>query len=314
MPNHIRPTARPRCRSWKCVFIAIAAAALAVSGCSNRNAIKAELPDFDRDGLVNTALFIPYENASQRYGGLNMAAFHREVIAVIQDECDDLTLLTPDDPAGAALMQRLAGLLDAGDPIAFSETARRAGLSAIITGRIAEVATDERSWGFWVFTDSDYYLTAQVDTRIFDVETGAKTMDTSLTEDIEIDGLDYDAMTMGQGSDLVKADKLLMDLAEDSGEKICKVLNRQPWIGYVITVDGDRVTLVPGGDAGLTAGMTLHIFAGGTLLEGGMDQRYFVPGLQTATIEVEAVSPGQAQARIVDGAMVSPGDSVRLLD
>jgi len=279
----------------------------------NRQIIKATLPEFDRGRLINTALFFPYKNTSQRVGGLNLNAFHQKLITTIQHDCKGLRLLTADDPAAAALMARLAGFLRAGDSIGFSEAARDAGIAAMITGRIADVAAEERSWGIWWFTNNDYYLSVSVDTTIYDVETGAKTLDVSLSEDIEIDGLQYDAMTIGQTDDIAEVGKLLDELAKNSAERACKTLNKQPWIGFVTTVDKDRVAFVPGSAAGLHAGMKLNIYGSGTLLEGANGQPYFVPGLQKAEIEVVSVTPAQTYARVLSGSMVSQGDSVRLL-
>ena len=297
--------------------VLIVAVLLICTGCgmfSNKKAIKAVMPEFDRGRLTNTALLIPYINASQRAGGLDLRSFHQKIITVLKNDCKGLRLLAPEDPEAAKLMARLAAYLNNGDIVGFSESARAEGISAIVTGRIADVAADKRSWGLWWLADTNYYLAMQVDTTIYDVETGAKTIDDALTKEIKIDGLEYDAITMGQPADLTHIDALLDELATDSAERACKVLRNQPWIGYVTAVDGNRVTLVPGSEAGVAAGMKLHIFNSGTLLDGAMGYRYFVPGLETAAIEVVSVVPGKAVARILNGSLVAAGDSVRLLD
>ena len=320
MPNRTRALFRPEMVAARHLGVLMITVLLLTTGCgmfsdrrTNRQVIKASLPDFDRGSLINRALFFPYENASQRVGGLNLHAFHQKIITILQNDCKGLKLLTADDPAAAALMARLAGYLSAGDSIGFSEAARGAGIAAMVTGRIADVAAEERSWGIWWFTNNDYYLNVQVDTTIYDVETGAKTIDVSLSEDIKIDGLEYDAMTIGQTDDIAEVEKLLDELAKDSAERACKALSKQPWIGFVTAVDKDRVTFVPGSAAGLTAGMKLNIYGSGTLLEGANGKPYFVPGLQRAGIEVVSVAPDQAYARILSGSMVAQGDSVRLI-
>ncbi|MFH1980710.1 MAG: hypothetical protein ABIL58_02585 [Pseudomonadota bacterium] len=320
MTNRVRSLFHPWIMTPLYLGVIIVTMAVLTTGCgmfsdkrANRQVIKATLPDFDRGKLTNTALFFPYENATQRVGGMNLQAFHQKIVTILRNDCKKLKLITSDDPKAAALMARLAGFLRAGDSIGFSEAARASGIAAMITGRIADVATEERSWGIWWFTSNNYYLNVQVDTSVYDVETGAKTVDVSLTEELKIDGLEYDAMTMGQSSDLTEVDKLLDELAKESAQRACQALNKQPWIGFVTAVDKDRVTLVPGSAAGLTTGMKLHIYGSGTLLDGNMGQPYFVPGLQRAAIEVVSVEPDRAFARILSGSMVALGDSVRRL-
>ena len=314
MPN------RSSARKWssriavRFLFVFMITALLLTAGCSRNKGVKEYLPDFSRGKLINGALLIPYINASQRAGGLSLEAFHEKIADVLQNDCKGLKLLTADDPGTRALMAKLAAYLNNGDIIGFSETARSAGIASIVTGRIAEVAADARSRGLWLLRDTNYYLTVQVDTTIYDVETGARTIDVSLTEEVSIDGLEYDAMVLGQPAELTHVDKLLDELAEDSAERSCKALREQPWIGFITAVDKDQVTLVPGGKAGLKTGMKLHIYNSGTLLDGAMGHRYFIPGLQSAAIEIISVNPDTAQARIITGSMVSPGDSVRLLD
>jgi hypothetical protein len=287
---------------------------LSAGGCARKNTVKAYLPDFERGRLVNTALLIPYINASQRAGGQELDAFHERIIDELRNDCKGLRLLTTNAPGMKELLPRLAAALSERDVVGFSEAARMAGIASIVTGRIAEVAADERSWGFWLLRDTNYYLTVQVDTTIFDVETGSKKLDASLTEEIGIDGLEYDAMVLGQSTELSDVDKLLDELAEDSAARACKALSKQPWIGFVTAIDKEQVTLVPGEAAGLKAGMKLHIYDSGTVVDGAMGYRYFVPGLKNAEIEITSVGPASAQARILSGKMIAPGDSVRLLD
>ncbi len=314
MPKRASATKRSSTTAVHFLLVFMITALLFNGGCSRNKGVKEYLPEFSRGKLINAALLIPYINASQRAGELSLEAFHERIADVLENDCKGLKLLTADAPETRALMATLAAYLKDRDIIGFSETARSAGITSIVTGKIAEVAVDARSRGFWWLTDTNYFLMVQVDTTIYDVETGARTVDMSLTKEVSIDGLEYDAMVLGQQAELTDVDKLLDKLAEDSAERSCKALREQPWIGFITAVDKDRVTLVPGAAAGVKVGMKLHIYNSGTLLDGAMGHRYFVPGLQTAAIEVVSVAPDTAQARIITGSMVSLGDSVRLLD
>ena len=59
------------------VLLAILAVTTGCSMFSRRQTVKVSLPDFDRGRLINTAVFFPYENASQRAGGLDLGLVER---------------------------------------------------------------------------------------------------------------------------------------------------------------------------------------------------------------------------------------------
>lgn len=95
----------------------------------------------------------------------------------------------------------------------------------------------------------------------------------------------------------------LMNLVEQTRE----VLSLLPWYGKVVAVDGDRVYINAGREAGIQVGHKLKVYHGGKVVQG----LGFAPGKMVGTVEVKGfVGTNGAYAVVKEGGGVLVSDLV----
>jgi hypothetical protein len=84
------------------------------------------------------------------------------------------------------------------------------------------------------------------------------------------------------GDDRVSREASLAQSVADLSLRVGDIVNLTPWYGKIIALDGERIYVNAGREAGIQVGQTLKIFRGGKVIPGvGFD-----PGTQVATIEI----------------------------
>lgn len=107
--------------------------------------------------------------------------------------------------------------------------------------------------------------------------------------------------------DAAAKDAALGKALTEVAEKIREVAALLPWYGKVAAVDGDRVYINTGKEAGLKAGQLLKVYRGGKVVAG----LGFAPGERIATVEVGGfVGANGAYGVIKDGKGVQANDLV----
>jgi hypothetical protein len=101
----------------------------------------------------------------------------------------------------------------------------------------------------------------------------------------------------------------LAGVAKDLAETACERLNDLPWKCYVKSVSGDSVILAAGSRSGLQPGRVLAVYAQGEIIEGVGGLKYIRRGEKLADIKVTAVSDDTAEADLISGETVRPGDT-----
>ena len=305
-------------RFW--IALLLCAALVVAAGCSKtprvkKRTVKIKVPKYESGPLTNKVLFIPYRDATTREGGFDINQFNRVFLDAMGRECKKkVQILTQRDPAVADLVVRLSEKLEMRDIVGFVNEAKSMGVSAIATGLLTDVESDERKRGFWWFADSSYYLQFQVDAFVYDIETGAKRVDEHLMREVEIDGLEFDSLNIGQSGDYTVVERLMTSLAKDAADRSCKALRKHHFISYIVSAENGLVVLPSGTESGIFRGQVLDVYNSGALFEGKRGQRYFIPGLKTGTVKVTRSSAGRAEATIVSGDDIQAGYSVRITD
>jgi hypothetical protein len=96
------------------------------------------------------------------------------------------------------------------------------------------------------------------------------------------------------------------------GEKTCDAISDQPWKSYIISKNGNNITIASGANAGLEIGMTLNAYDPGRLIKGIEGQRFFLPGPVIGEIKVTQVHPDRAEATTVEDTGMQLGSPVKL--
>ena len=253
---------------------------------------------------------VPFVNQT-RFPQLPLAkTFQQKTAQMMAETCPDLKQAA-DEAIPDTLPMMENGLVD---NLALAVTGRTQGLNAVVAGSVISLGAFARSEGWFWFKNPHYYLQAQVAIDVYDTLTGAKLLYESLSEEVEIDEFQHDAVRAGKIQDVTELEKAMGLLAERAADKICESLGQVPWAGYVIAAGESGLTLSAGADAGLEVGMVFEAFPCQRVYRGNSGQEFLVPGLVQGRIEISAVQAESAEAVLISGTPPAVGDAVRIED
>ena len=267
---------------------------------------------FFDDDLQRLAAVIGFENKSLYRSQDFTQLFRKGIPEYLNNECDDVTVANPD--AGEDLKSfRELPLLPSGrvDNFALAIIGRELGLNAVVTGSLGDIGMLDELRGM-VWKDTHHLIQILVSVEVYDTETGTKILDESFSRKVEIEELDYELMQSEGKLMLPDLNETLGDLIEEMGEAICWAIEDQPWNGFIIAVDEDKIILSSGSRAGLEPGDELEVFDTSRIMEGRNGQRFFYHGQKIGEIRIVEVEPDKARAVIVSDKGIKTGSSVRV--
>ncbi len=239
------------------------------------------------------------------------ALLRDELLRAVQKEQPGVTIVAPgDDRFPQEVVDLLTPSKGRLDNLALAEYGRRAGLNAVLRSTLVDVSADREPRGL-LFKDMEYAAKVFAFVEIYDAGTGAKRLDESVSDEIEIDETAYMMIRDGRPGDVSELEELVKDIAEKAGEKVCEALKRQPWQGYVDAVRDGKIFIKWGQDAGLKPGMTLHVYDLGKTVDGIGDQKFFVPGEKIGDIRITEIFAESAEAEAINDSGIVPGSPVR---
>lgn len=300
-------------------ILMIAAAALLLLlpvGCSSvkkqTKKITGALP-FVGERLQKKVVIVPFANTTFISDADLQPLFTNLFLDRLSTDCTGIRWVKPGDPDYPAAMEAIPRLASGRiDNLALAEMGRAMGANAFLMGNVVSVDAEEREKGFFIFRDTHYFESAQVGFQIYDTGTGAKLMDESVKEAIEVDGAEFDAILARDLKAMYELGETMGRIAASGAEKVCETLRKHPWQGYVVAVQDGKVILSSGREIGMKTGDVLKVYGIGEILEGKDGQRFIVPGPPTGKIEITAVADGRAEAVPLEGAAVAAGYTVRL--
>ncbi len=123
----------------------------------------------------------------------------RQLSGALGRSCSGLKLFQAGDekfpPDFVKLPRMVSGSIDS---FRICETGRKSGLSAIITGFVAEIKTGEEPRGILWYRDSYPFISISVHFDIYDTETGAKLLDESFNYKRDSDELEIESVKAGK--------------------------------------------------------------------------------------------------------------------
>jgi hypothetical protein len=241
----------------------------------------------------------PVQNRTKLQTVDHPAVFSRKLESALAGECARTRLIlpgNPDFPAGLTpLPETRPGLTD---NQAIAEIGRRLGINAIVAATVFDISGKTERRGILWFRETRSYVQFNVGVSVFDMETGAKVLDETYEDEIEIDPFDLETLEAGESIENPELEEALQDAAEELAEAACDRIADLPWKGFLVSVE-DRVQISAGKTAGIAVGDRFDVLDRGKEMEGLDGQRFFLPGKKIARIEVVAVMPNRATAEVV---------------
>ena len=228
---------------------------------------------------------------------------------LLEKECPGLRF---DDALAAGLKappRIAAGLLDGH---AMALLGRRQGVDFFVVGTLMDVKLEQEPTGFWLWKDTRYWIRAVMRTEVVDSATGAKLLDDSRTDRIEIDSLKHEELQQSQIVRLPDVQPALERMLRTSSRQLCRTLRERPWQAFVVAAEGGVIELSAGSDAGLAAGRVLEVFGLGAPMVSKDGQRFTPIGEKLGEATVSAVTRESARAAFERWEQVRNGGTVRL--
>ncbi|MEZ4525456.1 MAG: hypothetical protein R2941_05990 [Desulfobacterales bacterium] len=286
----------------------------AVSTVSDRAAKMAESLPFTGGHLKKRVAVVPLGNRTFIREDI-IRAVGRRFAEVLDEECDDIVLITPENPAYPAQLSEVPrNAAGAPDNLALANAGSDAGLNAVVTVTVTDTDADEKEKGILIFRDTHYFGTVRADVAVYDTGTGAKLLDESISRKKELDGAEYDAVKARNADGIYEMKDLLETIAEEGGEIVCKSIQKQPWQGYVSAAADGKILLSCGRETGMKVGDRFEVFDRGEVIRGRYGQQFYIPGSKTGEIIITSVLVGRAEGIPAEkaGAKAKPGFFVRL--
>jgi hypothetical protein len=260
-------------------------------------------------GMKKKAVILGIEPASPAAPAGFGAYFQTTISAALGRECGDLLF----DPSAAASLKtppRLpSGVVDG---YALAVLGRAPGVNFFVLGSLNDIRFLEDKTGFWLWKDTRYSLRAAVRVEIFDVETATKILDESLAEEMVMDEMTYQQFQAGGRIALGDLQTPLSVIMRKAAQRTCATLRDQPWRGFVVGSDPQKITISAGLSAGLATGKSLVVFEKGQVIESKDGQRYIRPGAKIGEAVVTSASAGAAEAALAEGGARAAGGVVRI--
>lgn len=195
------------------------------------------------------------------------------------------------------------------DSFKLCETGRSLGLTAVMTGSITDIKISDELQGILFWKDSYPAVSLTVHIDILDTETGAKLLDESFTHKKYSDDIEVESIKSGK-IDPAFLKEAFEHISAEAGKRVCDIMKKESWKGYVSSVSGNKITISSGSNMGVARGKAFEIFEN-SLMVGMQGQRFFVPGSKTGEVKITEVFDNSAEALIVSGDSIKEGYTVR---
>ena len=259
---------------------------------------------------IGIALF---ENRTLYTNAAAIDIFTEYFVENLRERCPKLLFISPGQTDMAKLLAdppRLeSGRLDNAQ---LAQVGRALGLNAIIAVALTSISPSQEERGLLFFKDMHFFLEVEALVKMFDTETASILLQKSIRKEVEVDQQDVTVADREKAIANYLMEEALDDISSKMIKLICSSASDQPWKGYVMSIDKDRVMITSGLDVGLKVGERLFVYDSNQVIDGTGGHRYFVPGKQTGQLEITGVGENNSEAQILSGQVLRPGSLVML--
>jgi hypothetical protein len=190
--------------------------------------------------------------------------------------------------------------------------AEERGLNVLITGVLNPIDVTMRRTGIWPFRKNTYFQEISVVVNLIDLSSGAVMLTrleskTFSSSEEEFVGNEQEFM-----EELVN--KHMPEILKKEVSAISDVLEEIPWVGKVLSVEGDTIRVNGGRDVGLKEGQLFRVFSQGESVPSLSGRLYPVRSKEVGRIEIVSVGDTDAVARPVSGGPFAIGQPILLKD
>ncbi len=299
------------------VFLIILYLSFFVSGCSlfttgNKSGVNDTSKPAGND-LIKRIALTKFENKSFIGEGEFEDIFQNNLFLKFEKACPGISLIKPEETGNNILSGKLpktgSGQIDS---LKIAEAGREAGMNAIITGILIDIAGVEEKRGFLLFERSQSFARVDMIINVYDAATGTKLYEESIKQQIEIAEHEYDALMGKTPKCVMEFKEKITDALFLIGKSVCSKIKKQPWQGFVISGQGGGITISSGENAGLKTGMVFDAYDAGKIISGSDGQKFFMPGQKAGTVKIKDVFRDKAEAVILTGSDVKAGSIIKI--
>jgi len=272
--------------------------------------VKPVIQKIEHGTLIKRIGIAPVENKTGNSSIDFQKDIHKQFSGILAQNCSGVRLFQEGDenfPADFIKPPRKAS--GSVDGFRICETGRKFGLSAIITGSVTSIKTGEEPRGILWYRDSHPFVSIFVHIDIYDPETGAKLLDETFNYRRDSDELEIESIREGKIDPVLLKDAF-EHISKDAGRKICEIMKKQSWKGYVSSVSEDKIFISSGSNMGVVSGNVFEVYVN-SLLEGKYGQKFYIPGSKAGLIKIIEVNNEYSEAVIITGDSVKAGYTIR---
>jgi hypothetical protein len=268
-----------------------------IMGCATLHKITRDVVSPDR--LLNKKIAVlPFKDLTGSKD--NMAGEMAKSVfrGALSEHCK--AIIVEDDKRGQYLEEEAMRTSDAVDLMTQNRVARVLGLNAILIGTILNIT----------MTNPAAFLELEV--HLYDVETNALLSSELVKSRVNMSEREWPKLRDIPQPDPRLVEALLKGAALQLSEKLCTVMEEEPWKGYVLDFENGKVVLSAGIDVGLRKGDVLEVFRYGRPIAGNADKYYLVSGPMVGEVKIEKVLQHTAVASVISGKDFDKSNCVKL--
>ena len=264
------------------------------------------------EDLLRRVGIINFENNSLQETTEFQNIFHKGLPDYMNANCEGILV---DDPDTGSLLRMVTKppKLESGhlDTYSLALIGRQMGFNVIVTGSLEDIRFNEELQGILWTKDTHHFVEVVIRVEVNDMRTATKFLDYKFTEEVEIEGLDYQIIQQNDRLRLPMLNETLSKLLADIGSEICHTIKDQPWTGFITKADTNRFSISSGSEIGLKVGDVLEVYDSSRIIEGIGGQRFITPGLKIGEAEIVTTTKNSSEARLISGKDIIKGSTVR---
>ena len=264
------------------------------------------------EDLLRRVGIINFENNSLHETTEFQDIFHKGLPDYMNANCEGILV---DDPETGSLLRMVTKppKLKSGhlDTYSLALIGRQMGFNVIVTGSLEDIRFNEELQGILWTKDTHHFVEVVIRVEVNDMRTATKFLDYKFTEEVEIEGLDYQIIQQNDRLRLPMLNETLSKLLADIGSEICHTIKDQPWTGFITKADTNSFSISSGSEIGLKVGDVLEVYDSSRIIEGIGGQRFITPGLKIGEAEIVTTTKNTSETRLISGKDIIKGSTVR---